>query len=69
MVKKTIPEQVLIQTTVPSSERRKLDILVRAAGRTRADYLRRLIVAHVKAVSPTVIKGIERSWRGIKETP
>jgi predicted DNA-binding protein len=61
--------QALIQTTVPVSVRRDLDALVKAASRTRADYLRRLIIAHVKAVNPETIKGIEHSWQGIEEAP
>lgn len=60
--------QALIQTTVPPPVRRKLDILVKAAGRKRADYLRRLVTSHVNAVSPVAIKGMERAWRGVKET-
>jgi len=52
---------------IDASTRRKLDILAKAAGRSRADYIRRLLVVHCDVVDPKVVKGIERAWRGVGE--
>lgn len=56
----------LVQAMVDAPTGKKLDILAKAAARSRADYVRRLLIAHVNVVDPKVIKGIEKAWRGIE---
>lgn len=54
-------KMTLVQSMVPHTTRRKLDALARARGCSRAAYLRRLVELHVRAVTPQILRALDRS--------
>ncbi len=61
-----VPEiKSLMQTHVPSGIARKLDALARAAGNTRAGYLRHLIEMHVRAIKPRLLRSLAKTLPNI----
>lgn len=49
----------LVQTQVNATTLRKLDALARARGVKRAAYLRQLIVTHVRALKPALLRALD----------
>lgn len=64
MKKKT--EKALIQAWVDLSLKKKLSRVAKAAGRSDADYLRQLLVTHLNAVTPKLIRALAHAWKGLK---
>jgi hypothetical protein len=57
--------KVLIQSLVSPTIQRKLDALARTRGCSRSAYLARLVAAHVRAVTPKLLRALdEASPRG-----
>lgn len=56
-----LPTKSLLQANVDASVARKLDALARARGQSRASYLRHLVEMHVRAVTPKILKAIDRT--------
>lgn len=60
--------KVLIQTTVATATRHKLDRLAGMLGRTRANYVRIILETHVKEMPPgKVLRSLKKAWNGVKE--
>jgi hypothetical protein len=54
----------LVQTQVNKTTLRKLDALARARGVTRAAYLRQLIMVHVRALKPALLRALDLTRDG-----
>jgi hypothetical protein len=57
--------KALMQTHIEPSIARKLDALARAAGNTRAGYLRLLIELHVRAITPRLLRSLAKTLPNI----
>ena len=55
----------LVQTHLRPQLAKKLDALARAAGNTRAGYLRHLIEMHVDAINPRLLRALARTMPNI----
>ena len=58
--------KVAIQTMVDSKVDRRLQALANAAGRSKASYVRRLLILHTEAVSsPKLLRALDPTLDGI----
>jgi hypothetical protein len=56
-----LPDKVLLQTHVDFDVGRKFDALARSNGHKRASYLRHLVELHVKALTPKLLRALQRA--------
>lgn len=59
--------KILIQTKISKDVFKKLVRLANSTSRSKAGYLRALVIAHVNAVDPNVAGALNRAWRDLEE--